>query len=62
MNWTEMRQEQFSRDGLSRKQRAVVETAADSLFPDMMPEASRKPADPACDPMGTEPMFGPEDL
>lgn len=57
-NWMDMRRPQFTADGLSKRERAVVETAGDSLFPDLMPEA--KPGKPAAaaDPPGTESLFG----
>ncbi len=64
MNWTEMIEAQFDKSKVpDRKARNVIETAASTLFPALLPELPARPRAAAPEPMtGEVPLFGPEEL
>lgn len=60
-NWTEMGPQAWSQDQ-AKADRQAREKAAQTLFPDLLPEPKpKRPAAPATCPLGTADMFGPSE-
>ncbi len=56
MNWTEMQQATF--DKSLKRQREIIETAPDTLFPELMPPVIRNPGASVTEPLpGDVPLF-----
>ncbi len=59
--WTEMDPLLFDPTLVrTKKERHIVETARDTLFPHLLPEPHRKPAEPAVQLDGQDELFGGE--
>ena len=60
-DWTQMRPVQFDQTLVKgRKAREVVATAAETLFPDVLPEPQRKTSPPPAQLPGQADLFGQE--